>query len=172
MWGGSSKGWWCSLVTKDGPVGAASAAASLSGWEKGLLLSIAAGSWISTASQVPKKNVVSVCSVLHSDGACCLHSSSRPLCLAWNPNLNNHGMVRLPKLHASKTRSLLYTYCVALLRNAPGWVESRDCMQKVLLLSVFCWGPQHYWVGLFSSCLFFLMLPFHLLWSGYILYRL
>lgn len=33
--------------------------------------------------------------LLHSDGAHRLHSSSRPLCLAWNPNLNNHGMVRL-----------------------------------------------------------------------------
>lgn len=115
------------------------------GQEKGLLLSIPAGSWISTASRVPKKNVVSVCSMLHNDGACCLQSSSRPLCLAWNPNLNNRGMVRLPKLNASKTRSLLYTYCVALSRNAPGWVESRDCVcKKVLLLSLFCWGPQHY----------------------------
>lgn len=131
------------------------------GQEKGLLLSIPAGSWISTASRVPKKNVVSVCSMLHNDGACCLQSSSRPLCLAWNPNLNNRGMVRLPKLNASKTRSLLYTYCVALSRNAPGWVESRDCVcKKVLLLSLFCWGPQHYWVGLFGFVFFFFYITF------------
>lgn len=78
---------------------------------------------------------VCICSTLHSDAARHLRRSSRPLCLAWNPNLNNHGMVRLSKLSASKTGSLLCTYPVVLLRNALGWVEPRDCRCK----KVFCW---------------------------------
>lgn len=81
--------------------------------------------------------------MLHSDGACRLRSSSRPLCLAWNPNLNNHRMVRLPKLSASKTGSLLCANPVVLLRNALGWVESRDCRCKKVFCCFVCFllGP-------------------------------
>lgn len=76
---------------------------------------------ISTASQVPGgKLSVPVCSTLHSDGAHRLCSSFRLLCHSWNPNSSNCGMVRLPKLSASKTGSILCTYPVVLLKMLLG----------------------------------------------------
>lgn len=91
------------------------------GQGKGLLQSIPSDSLISTASQVPGgKLSVPVCSPLHSDGAHRLCSSFRLLCHSWNPNSSNCGMVRLPKLSASKTGSILCTYPVVLLKMLLG----------------------------------------------------
>lgn len=67
-----------------------------------------------------KRCQVPVCSTLHSDGAHRLCSSFRLLCHSWNPNLNNPGMVRLPKYGASKTGSILCTYPVVLLKMLLG----------------------------------------------------
>lgn len=58
-----------------------------------------------------------------------------PSVLPRDPNLNNHGRVRLLKLSASKTGSPFCAYCVVLLRNALGWVESRGWSCKK-----FCFG--------------------------------
>lgn len=77
--------------------------------------------WISTASQVPgEKLSVPVCSTLHCDGAHRLCSSFRLLCHSWNPNSSNCGMIRLPKLSASETGSILCTYPVVLLKMLLG----------------------------------------------------
>lgn len=53
------------------------------------------------------------------------------LCLAWNPNFHSHGMVRLPKLSASKTGSLLCTYPVVSLRN--GLVKKWVCGEETVM---------------------------------------
>lgn len=90
-----------------------------------------------------KKCRVPVCSTLYSDGAHCLCSSFRLLCHSWNPNLNNPGMVRLPKCGASKTGSILCTYPVVLLKMLlGGWNPDTVDVEKegfFSLLSGF-WG--------------------------------
>lgn len=115
---------------------------------------------------------VCICSTLHSDGAYCLRSSSRLLCLAWNPNLKSHGMVRLPKLSASETGSPLCTHPVVLLRNALGWVESRDCRCKkgpfVVGFFFVLLGPAALLSYLFSVVFSFDLLcsPYRLEWKA------
>lgn len=100
-----------------------------------------------------KKSQVPVCSTLDSDRVCCLCSSFRLLCHSWNPNPNNHGMVRLPKLSASKTGSILCTYAVVLLKMLLGGrnpdtvdVEGEGFFS---LLSGF-WGPAALFITSFK----------------------